>query len=140
VQFESLPFHSAKLPHKKAIPELIESTPTLRDYSMALAEALKGFLVIALSAVDTSHSIDVAAIHRSPWLKWQVEKILGIADTNRLKQIDLTTKKNTGYVTSAFLYERVGEHIRGIVLMMGGNAFPGDDGFEKLAEVLAERT
>jgi len=45
-------------------------------------------------------------------------------------------EKGDGKITSAFLYQHIAGRIRGFVLTMGGNTFPGEKGREALAEVL----
>lgn len=133
VQFESLPFHSPELQRKHLIPELVKSTDRLRAYVAHLANTLKGLSVVGLSAVGSSLSISASTVADSPWLSWQASALLGI-DPRTLRPTTLAEKGDK--VTSAFLYQRVGDCTRGIVLTMGGNNFPRRDRLNEVAQTL----
>lgn len=132
LQFESIPFHSESLPGKRKLPDLMKKSGFLRDYADSLAATLEGKSVICLSAVPTSRPITVRTVAQE-WLRFQAE-LIGIQEVERLKIASLVRKKRR--TTCAFLYESNGDSIRGFVLMMGGNHFPGADGLKKLADVI----
>jgi hypothetical protein len=133
VQFESLPFHSPELQRKHLIPDLVKSTDRLSAYVAQLADAMKSISVVGLSSVGSSQSISVSTVADSPWLSWQAKSLLGIDP----KTLRLTTLAEKGdKITSAFLYQRVGDCTRGIVLTMGGNNFPRRDRLNEVAQTL----
>jgi hypothetical protein len=133
VQFESLPFHSSVLPNKTRIRELIRTAPLVAQYESALRQAVASISVVTLSAITSSSSISAESIWSRPWLMWQAD-LLGIDRNNVREAPPLATKG--GKVTSAFVYARFGEHVRGLVLTMGGNTFPGRPGCETIARTL----
>jgi hypothetical protein len=134
VLFESLPFHSKALPGKHAIPKLVLETQLLRKYISLLTEALKHVSVIALSAVDSSESISAASVVSNSWLSWQAN-ILGLNPPD-MTVVPLVPKGSK--ITSAFLYQKVSNCIRGFVLTMGGNTFPATEGRKKIARAYAD--
>jgi len=134
VQFESLPFHSPRLPNKRKLPDLIANIDGhLKEYVQHLKVALNDISVVGLSAVNTSKAISTESVAANSWLSWQASYLLGI-DPNALSMQELVNKN--GQTTSAFLYQKIGHCIRGIVLTMGGNNFPGEEGRIRLAETL----
>ena len=133
VQFESLPFHSPELRKKHLIPELVKNTDRLSTYVAHLANAIKHISVVGLSAVGSSQSISASTVADNQWLSWQASSLLGI-DPRALRLATLAEKGSK--VTSAFLYQRVGDCTRGIVLTMGGNNFPRRDRLNEVAQTL----
>jgi hypothetical protein len=131
VQFESIPFHSPSLPGKRRVLKLTEKVAEFKDYTSALKVALNEISVIAVSAVGSRESISTATIAGSDWLRWQAS-LLGI-DPNHVTICPLLKKGRT--VTQAFLYRRVGQFTRGLILTMGGAPFPSDEGQEILAGI-----
>lgn len=132
VQFESIPFHSKKLPGKKKLVRIVQQCSLLSGYVSALRKAVRKVSVFAISGVDSTRSIDKGSISRNNWLRFQAE-LLGV-NPDSLKCVPLTEKR--GKVTSAYLYQRINECKRGFLLMMGSNGFPGPTGRDILAREL----
>lgn len=122
IGFESIPFHSAKLPNKTRILSLVAACELLRQYQDVLSAALQQHSVIAVSAVDSGKSISKSSVESSPWLKWQAS-LLGITP-RRLKLVKLVEKKDK--VTQAFLYQRIGDATRGFILTAGNARWPSE--------------
>jgi len=129
IQFETIPFHSDSLPGKKKLVAIMNDEPALRAYSEVLSAALEDRSIICLSAVPSSRPISPTTITRSPWLSYQAE-LMTIASIGELKAVSLVKKNRRA--TCAFLYEVRNKTIRGFVLMMGGNHFPGEAGLTTL--------
>lgn len=123
-QFESIPFHSAKLPGKRKLPELIRGTCALNEYVQHLKVLLENCSVIALSAVSSKVLLTPNVVLSHPWLRWQAGN-MGL-DGARLELEPLVKKGRK--VTCGFVYSHLSRGISGFVLMMGGNHFPGPAG------------
>lgn len=133
IQFESIPFHSKSLPAKRKLPELIDSSPLLKRYTQLLSATLRDKSVIAISAVGSSQSISASSVASSHWLSWQATALLGI-DPSKLKCQPLAKKQ--GKVSSALVFQKLDEHVRGFILTMGTNSFPAPKRREMIARTL----
>lgn len=135
IQFESIPFHSSKLPGKRRLPDLVSKTPILAEYCQCLTAALSPFdvpAVVVLSGVGSSQSISSSSLDSSLWLKWQ-SNLLEVRSKD-LKVKHLLRKGDK--TTVAFLYKQVRNHIRGFVLSMGHNGFPSKQGLDEISSTL----
>lgn len=132
LQVECCPWHSAQLPGKTGIAELLARDPDLAAY----AEALRGFLaarpVLAISAVSSRATLASPDLELSPWLRWQRD-FLDLRQ-DRAELVPLVRK--AGRVTAAALVDRRGPGVKALVLMMGGNHLPGASGRALLANAL----
>lgn len=126
---ECCPFHSPRLPHKSVLVRQSAKDPLLSGYVGALRELLAGSSAVAVSAVSTRASL-CSGLPLSPWLKWQAA-LLGLVPEDA-KCVPLVTKNQK--VTCAALIASGATAVRALVLMMGGNHLPGDDGLSRLAE------
>ena len=132
LQFESCPYHSAKLPEKRSLPDRFEQDSVMQDYTHLLENRLRNETCVALSAVGSNKPISQKTITENVWLSWQAGVMAFEPDTADI--IPLSRKGDK--VTSAFIYSRMNGLVKGFILMMGGNHLPGQDHLSDIARVL----
>jgi len=138
-QVEAVPFHRPSLPanRKRALLDAIENDERslLASYSERLQKFLLSQPVVAISAIsprgmeriEQSHYGDIAC----RWPAWMA----GVAglELERAKFVHLVGKTKA---TCAALVSCANETPKAIVLMIGGNNLPGDEGLRRLVEEL----
>ncbi|MEX2113823.1 MAG: hypothetical protein WD845_11595 [Pirellulales bacterium] len=130
---ESCPFHSKSLPGKKSLLQAYLDDPFLAEYSRLLRAYLKDRPVVIVSAVSSRKALS-ARIDLSPWLMWQAD--LASLQFSRARFVSLTQKGRK--TTSAAFVDTSRDGAKSLVLMMGGNRLPGEQGRRKLAQVWNE--
>lgn len=135
LQVECIPFHSPKLAGKHSLLQRIGDDPLLACYFEALRSYLPHHAVVAVSAVSTRESLGPNILKRSKWLGWQAD-LLGI-DAADMEFLPLVSKGTS--VTCAALLAKQGVAPKALVLMMGSNQLPAEDGLRRLAGALTER-
>ena len=130
-QVESYPFHSATLPNKKQFLKIMKNDSFFIEYTDLLQKLLSNKTTIVISATGTQKSISINNIRNNVWLKWQSE-IIGIEYIDNLTLIPLVTKADK--ITSAFLYEKQNNIVKGFVLAMGSNNLPSD--ISKISKII----
>lgn len=134
IQVEVCPFHSRSLPNKLGLLPEIDKGGLLTRY----VEQARAFLIarrmVAISAVSSRVSLGHGMV-LSPWITRQAE-IAGL-DLKRAQFVPLVNKKAKA-TCGTFLSCHDGVP-KALVLMMGGNHLPGDEGLGILAEALQRR-
>lgn len=126
LQVEACPFHSASLPGKNAFLREAEENELLTRYHEFLARFLRNSPVVIIQASAKPEC------PTSPWLKWITK--LGGLDLNAAEFVPLVGK---GSKTTVGAW--VSRHTpKALVLAIGGNNLPGDEGLRKLAARLRE--
>ncbi|MCR9117705.1 MAG: hypothetical protein NXI22_12240 [bacterium] len=131
IQLESCPLHSGSLPSKRKLPQFFQEEPFLKKYVSALKDALRNMSVVGLSAVASTTPITRDTVLASPWLKWQADLIGLVQD--EADMLPLTTRNSTP--TSALIYSRTKQGVKGLLLMMGGNHLPSAKHRNRVADV-----
>ena len=131
-QVESYPLHSATLPNKKQFLKMMQNDSFFREYTDLLQKLLSNKTTIVISATSSQKSISVDNIRNNVWLKWQSEMI-GIDNIDNVTLIPLVTKDDK--ITSAFLYEKQNDSVKGFILTMGSNNLPSD--ISKVSKILS---
>ncbi len=131
LQVEACPFHSPSLPQKSAlVREITKKDEFFGCYAEHLRAFLRGRPVVSPQAVSTQASLGKKRREFSPWLR-QIAKIAGL-DLNRAKFVPLI-KKGSKTTAAAWVSDRPR---KALVLMMGGNNLPAEEGLRKLAAEL----
>ena len=133
MQVELIPFHSATLPQKsRLLEEINKEGSLLGHYVELLGKSLRDRPVVGIQAASTQSSFS-RKTKLSPWLR-RVAEITGL-DLNAADFVSLVEK---GRKTTAAAWVSKREPRKALVLMMGTNNLPGDDGLWKLAAALRE--
>jgi hypothetical protein len=127
LEVEACPFHSTSLPGKNALLQEISKYELLGRYAEHLRKFLLGRPVVSIQAVSTKASL-VPEMPNSPWLAW-VADILGLDPSAEF--VSLVNKGSK--CTAAAWVSRNGTR-SALVLMMGSNNLPSDEGLQILAE------
>lgn len=133
VQVECCPWHSADLPNKSRFLKLLLSDPELAAYESKVRDFIAECPAVAVSAVSSRATLQTGALELSPWLAWQAD-VLGLGPKPR---IVVPLVRNENRVTGAAVVSaESGGATRALVLMMGSNNFPGQEGRDSLARAL----
>jgi len=147
VQVEACPFHSADLPDKPALVRAVEHNTNnlLRQYAAHLQGFLHSHDVVGLSAVSPRISLSVSGVFQafseSIWLPWFAH-LIGL-DPGRAEHVELAHKvvvgQSSGKITAAAFVETIGKRRKALVLTMGGNRLPGENGLQVLASAIRRK-
>jgi hypothetical protein len=137
MQVEVFPFHSPSLPMSKK-NALLRETKTDKDgllgrYVEHLREFLRGRPVVSPQAVWTRDSLEPETPKSSQWLRW-IAEIAGL-DLGGTKFVPLVGNDDK---TTVAAWVSKSEPRKALVLTMGTNNLPGDEGLCKLAAALRE--
>jgi len=131
INVETCPFHSHSLPNKMKL--LKESTQVgfMKTYVQSLQTYLTEKPVVIVSAVSSKESLH-GETKVSEWLAWQAQ----IAGLNfAAASFTPLVKKGDKTTCGAFVSTGVGVRAtKALVLMMGSNNLPGDEGLKLLAD------
>jgi len=132
LQVELIPFHSKTLPKKIALKKMAEDE-LLGDYAEHLRAFLRDRLVVGIQAVSTRASLEQETPKSSQWLT-KVAEIAGLdLDGTKVKFVALV--ENDDKTTVAAWVSKTKPR-KALVLRMGANDLPGDEGLRKLAAAL----
>ncbi len=132
---ESCPFHSKSLPGKKLLLQAYRDDPFLAEYSRLLRALLKDRPVVIVSATSTRQT-QSARTKLSQWLTWQAD-LAGLR-IDRAEFVSLIIKGRK--TTCAAFVDKAQGGTKSLVLMMGGNRLPGEQGRCKLAQALSAQS
>ncbi len=132
LQVESCPFHSARLPNKRALVRANKGDGVLGTYVGHLQHFLAGRPVVTVSAVSSRTPLSPDRFRLSEWLAWQAT-LMGL-EPHRAAFVPLVTKGDA--TTAAALVSSVRGAPKALVLMMGGNHLPAEAGLGTLANAL----
>lgn len=127
-QVEACPFHSSSLPGKDFVVDLIAADPQLARYAEAVRTFLRTRPTVILSAISTREALG-PGLRLSRWLEWQVGLVgLDMRSTRFVPLIEKGGRPTCGAFVSGH-----GSDAKALVLMMGGNHLPGEQGLARLA-------
>lgn len=133
-QLECFPFHSQCLPRKDLLIRQSKENYWYKEYLNHLYGYMNTKNIIALSAVSSRSEINIHSIENNRWLSF-LSGIMGF-DLSKAYMIGLTSKLNMA--TSAFIYSRSRDNIKGFILMMGGNHMPHSRSLSIIAKQIKE--
>ena len=133
MQVDACPFHSARLPlpKKLALLKTIQEGGLLNSYVEYAREFLRQRPVVTVAALTSQQSLR-RGVPLNPWLTWKA-RLAGL-DVSRAEFVPILEKN--GKVTAAALVGRVQGPSKALVLMMGGNHLPAEEGLRLLARAL----
>lgn len=135
-QVDLFPFHSQSLPKNKKDALLHEIKTDkgglLGSYVEHLQEFLRGRPVVSPQAAPTRDSLTPRTPKSSPWLTW-IAETAGL-DLKNAEFVPLLVKRDSKTTAAAWVSKK---KVRmALVLMMGTNNLPADEGLTRLAAAL----
>jgi hypothetical protein len=132
LEVEACPFHSRYTPGKAELMAVIAQGGLLCDYVGHLAAFLKDRSVVIISAIG-ANAVLAPGMTLPPWIAWKAS-LTGLQATDSTV-IPLVTKGSRA--TCAAMVDHRGKNAKVLILMMGGNHLPGEQGLKALAQRLA---
>lgn len=134
LQIETCPFHSARFPGKSAALRSFRRESVMTEYLDHLREYLRDRCVLILSAGPTQGSLS-SETQLNDWLTAQVQ--LSNLQWDRVSFTPLLLKN--GKATCGSYITNTNGVTKCLVLMMGGNRFPGEAGLSALRDALIKQ-